>query len=218
MGPLLPSPPKPPGQMFLDHWLNPIAIFAAHWYFSIVLKPYIGTIRPVAITAAWFIIPVAVYLYQNVVLKAAAKRLFLEPLNDRGQLDTQSTSWKKYLQRRIDAVIVAPWSVILVGPALDGVFWLVLKGSEGTHSTIKSKQQLMVLTIVIFYWYLRIASSDGRLVTWCSFIIFAVIFANSLHGLIKAGLTAFGLLPYCALFFNMWMFKVVVGRMWRSRR
>lgn len=204
--------------MFLDHWFNPIAIFMAHWFFSRALRPYIGTARPVAVTVAWFVIPVVVYLYQNVVLKAAAKRLFLEPLNDRGRLHTQATSWTKDLQRRMDTTIVAPWSVVLFGPVLDGMFWLALKGSEGTQSSIESKQRLLISTIFVSYWYFYIGANDRKIVTWYYLISFSIVIADSLYKLVTVGLTVYGMIPYCVLLINIWIFKTTVDAMWRSRR
>jgi hypothetical protein len=40
-------------------------------------------------------------------MKRVAKRLFLEPLNDLGQLDLPSRPWSRKFRRRIDAALVA---------------------------------------------------------------------------------------------------------------
>jgi multidrug transporter EmrE-like cation transporter len=189
-----------------------------HGWFSGALKPYIGQARSRSVTVMWFVMPLIVYFHQHVIMKGSARRLFLEPLNDRGQLDRPSESWTGGLRRRVDVLVVAPWSVILAGPVLDCLFWLILKGSEGTQTTIHSKEQLIVATLTVSYWYLFIGTKQCKLTTWYYFFVTMVFFAAALHKLTTSGLTAYGLLPYLALFFNIWCFTWAVKHLRQDRK
>jgi hypothetical protein len=169
--------------MFQEHWFNPIATFVTHYYISGALEPYNGTIRPRIVTAALLIMPVMVYSYQSVIVKRAAERLFLEPLNDRGQLQQPFKSLPRRILHCIDTVIVAYWSVILFGPTLDGLFWLILKGSEGKNSIIPSKIDLFLRLNIVVQAYLCIWSIDthskaARTLLWCNTCVVLVVYAT----------------------------------------
>lgn len=223
LGPSLTTSSKSPGQMFLEHWLNPIAIFAAHGYISGALKPYIGSLRPRLVTTTWFILPIIVYLYQNFIMKEAAKRLFLEPLNDRGQSERPSKSWTRSFRRRLDTVIVAPWSVILVGPILDGLFWLGLKCSEGKHSTIYSKLKLLIALTYLSYWYLFIGTVGtkgwgAKIAGWYFLFVMMLLFIGAAHDLVIRGLTTGVLTQYLALFLNLLIFTWTIKTLRKDKK
>ncbi|KAH5429435.1 hypothetical protein HBI32_070870 [Parastagonospora nodorum] len=217
LGPLLTPSSKSPGQIFLDHWIDPIAIFLAHSYISSGLRPYIGTLRPKLDTLAWFIMPLLVYLYQKKIVKRAAKQLFLEPLNDRGQQNLAiSGSWTRRIRRQIDAAIVSYWSIILVGPIIDGLFFLALKGSEGKNCVIRSKLNLLVAVTYVSYWYLLVGFSGtkgwGRKFTgWYFYVLVALLCASATHDLVVLGPTTNVLTKYAVLCLNMF------GVVWISR-
>jgi hypothetical protein len=158
------------------------------------LEPYIGTIRPPLANAAWVIIPLVVYLYQRFILQQSAERLFLEPLNDSGQPSWPFKLGTRNLRRRIDAAMVAHWSVMLFGPALDGLFWIILKGSEGNRSTVHSKLHLLVRLTIIAQWYLAFGTRDpnnwmGRNEKWLFYCILVFFFAGVTYELYADGLT-----------------------------
>jgi hypothetical protein len=194
--------------MFLEHWLNPIAIVAAHALISGALKPYIGTLRPRVVNAAYVIMPATVYLYQTFIVDGAAKRLFLEPLNDRGQLQQISRSWTRSFRRRIDTAMTAHWAVILFGPVLDGLFWLMLKGSEGKDAAY-SKLKLFVAITYMAHWYLLIGTLGTRglgvkIAEWYYVVVVLVILGSAAHDLITSGLGRYGLMNYLILIVNLW--------------
>jgi hypothetical protein len=222
LGPLLTTSAKSPGQMFLEHWLNPFSIFTMHGLISGALKPYVGTLRPRVVKVTLFIMPLVVYLYQRIIMEGAAKRLFLEPLNDRGQLDRSSRSWTRRSRRRIDAAIVASWSVILVGPVIDVIFWLILKGSEGRHATY-SKSKLLIAVTYMSYWYLFIGTvgTNGRgakMAKWYYFVVVMLLFAGALHDLITLGLRRQVMLDYFSLFLNLFFFTWTIKVLRRDKR
>jgi hypothetical protein len=101
-----------------------------------------------------------VYLYQSVILQQTARRLFLEPLNDRGQPSWPFRFGTRNLRRRIDFAMVAHWSIMLFGPALDGLFWIVLKGSEGRRSAVNFKFHLVATLAMVAQWYLALGTRD----------------------------------------------------------
>lgn len=189
-----------------------------HWHLNSSLRPYIGTLRPYLITVAWFLIPLLVYLYQNVIMKGAATRVFLAPLNDRGQLGQPSATWAMKIRHCVDAAIVAPVSITLFGPVLDSLFWLAIKMSEGDQSTIRSKKSLAISTLTISYWYLTFMSNGWKFTTWYYFFAKTVIVAAIVHTVITEGPTAYGLVTYVALLFNIWVFQWTVRRMRKDKQ
>jgi hypothetical protein len=143
-------------------------------------------------------IPLIVFLYQNIVVKAAAGRLLLDPLNDRGQLE-RSRSWRTNLRHRADALITAPWAVNSFGLVLESLFWLMLKGSEGTHAAIASGERLIISLVLISYWYVYLCVGNVRVVTlyyYCTIVIFTGEF---LHRDVSVS-------DYISLFLNVWLF------------
>jgi len=189
-----------------------------HYHFSGSLRPFIGTLRPLLITAIWLVMPIVVYSYQHFIVKGAARRLFLAPLNDREQFHQPSRSRLGKLRYGLDTLIVHPWSVILVGPALDGLFWLILKGSEGRQAMIRSKKQLVISTLVVAYWYLFIGAVNWKLTKWSYFVVAATIIVGAMHELWTKGLTSYGMLQYIVLFVNLWMITFTFNALRRSSR
>ena len=189
-----------------------------HWHLNSSLRPYIGTLRPYLITVAWFLIPLLVYLYQNVIMKGAATRVFLAPLNDRGQLGQPSATWAMKIRHCVDAAIVAPVSITLFGPVLDSLFWLAIKLSEGDQCTIRSKKSLAISTLTISYWYLTFMSNGWKFTTWYYFFAKTVTVAAIVYTVITEGPTAYGLVTYVALLFNIWVFQWTVRRMRKDKQ
>lgn len=218
LGPLLDGSTKNPSQLFLEHWFNPIAVFGMHYYFSGGLSPFIGTLRPQLINVAWFVMPILVYTYQHFIVKGAARRLFLAPLNDRGQLQQPSRSPVSKLRHGLDTLIAHPWSVILVGPVFDGLFWLGLKASEGREATIRSKKRLVINTIVVLYWYLFIGAVRWKVTRWLFFVSVAAIVFGAMHDLWTEGLSSYGFVHYVVLFVNLWMVTFTMDRLRRDKQ
>jgi hypothetical protein len=101
-----------------------------------------------------------VHLFQSVMLQQPARRLFLEPLNDRGQPSWPSRFGTRNLRRRIDSAMDAHWSII--GPALDGLFWIVLKGSGGKRSAVELKFHLLATLAMVAQWYLALRTRESN--------------------------------------------------------
>lgn len=182
------------------------------------LTPYIGTTRPRSIMAAWFIIPFAVHLYQTVVLQQAAKRLFLEPLNHRGQPSWPFRLGARDLRRRIDAAMVAHWSVMLFGLALDGlfwIFWIILKSPEGKRFAVHSKFRLLFQLTIVAQWYLNLGMRDCNV--WLTrsskfLYICSVMFCFAeltTYGLYVVGLTLKLCLGYFILFLQVVLLSMI---------
>jgi hypothetical protein len=222
LGPLLTASSSSPEQILLKHRITPIAIFLAHSHISSALRPYLGTLRPVFVTAAWFLMPLTVYLYQENIVKAVAKRLFLEPLNDRGQQGLPSSSWTRRFRRRIDAAIVSSWSVILVGPIIDGLFFLTLKMSEGENFVIYSKFNLISAVTNVSYWYCYIGNwgnkSSGRSLTWLFWTSQALLCAAAAYNLVFFGLTAYLFEQCIVIFVNIFGIPWVSNYLLRTLR
>jgi hypothetical protein len=196
LGPLLNTSSKPPAEVVQEGWFNSVVVFVAHLAMMTSLEPYIGTIRPRLNMAAWFIIPLVVYLYQSVVLQQAAKRLLLNSINDRGHRSSSLSSRARRFRRRIDAAMVAHWPAILFGPALDGLFWIILKGSEGHGSTIRSKAVLFFQISVIAQWYLVFGTREkgewtAKVIPWSSKGLKIFWLASMMYNLLTFGLTWF---------------------------
>jgi hypothetical protein len=194
LGPLLSTSSKPLAEVVQGGWLNPVVIFIAHLGMMDALEPYIGTIRPRLIMAAWFIIPLVVYLYQSVVLQQAAKRLLLESINDRGHRSSSLRSQARSFRRRMDATMVAHWPAILFGPALDGLFWIIVKSSEGHGFTIRSKAVLFYQILVIVTWYLMFGTrKEGewtvKVILWLCKGLWMFWLAIMMYNLFTFGLT-----------------------------
>jgi hypothetical protein len=171
LGPLLTTSLEPPERLIQKYWFNPIAIFATHYSIWTAIEPrgaeevpYTGSIRPSLVRTAWFIMPIVVYLYQSVIVQHVAKRRFLEPLNYRGQQSWPSRFGTNNLRRRIDSAMVAHWSIMLFGPVLDGLFWIVLTGSEGNRSVKYFQFQLLVALPIVAQWYLTLGTKDPNFI------------------------------------------------------
>lgn len=208
--------------MFLEHWLNPIVILVAHALSSGALKPYIGTLRPRLVNAAYVVMPATVYMYQNFIVNSAAKRLFLEPLNDRGQLEQTSRSWARSSRRIVDKAITAHWGIVLFGPVLDGFFWLVLKGSEGKNAAY-SKLKLFVAVTYMAHWYLLIGTLGtrglgARIAERYYIAVVLVILGSAAHDIITSGLGRYGLMNYLVLIFNLWGCTYSIKSLSRGKR
>jgi hypothetical protein len=128
------------------------------------MAPYTDNVRPRFIKAAWFIIPPIVYLYQSIILQQAAKRLFLEPLNYRGQPSWPSRFGARNLRRRIESAMVAHWSAMLFGPIVDGLFWIILTASEGKRCVAHFKFHLLATLIMVVQWYVALGTKDPNVV------------------------------------------------------
>jgi hypothetical protein len=170
LGPLLTTSTEPPERLIQKYWFNPVAIFATHYSIWTAIEPYgavapyTGSIRLSFVRTACFIMPLVVYLYQSVFLQHVAKRRFLEPLNYRGQQGWPSRFGTKNLRRRIDSAMVAHWSIMLFGPVLDGLFWIVLRGSEGNNSVKYFQFQLLVALPIVAQWYLTLGTRDPNFI------------------------------------------------------
>jgi hypothetical protein len=151
-------------------------------------------------------IPLMVFLYQSIVVKAAAGRLLLDPLNDRGQLGQRSRSWRTNLRHRADALITAPWAVNSFGLVLESLFWLALKGSEGTHAAVASKERLIISLVLISYWYLYMCVDNVRVVTRFYYCTIGALIEGFLYDVVTVGLSAIGVSGYISLFLNVWLF------------
>jgi hypothetical protein len=180
--------------------------FLTHQWLTNGLKPFIGTLRPRIISTAWFMIPLMVFLYQSIVVKAAAGRLLLDPLNDRGQLGQRSRSWRTSLRHRADALITAPWAVNSFGLVLESLFWLALKGSEGTHAAVASEQRLIISLVLVSYWYVYMCVDNVRIVTRVYYCAIGALIEGFLYDVVTMGLSAIGVSEYMSLFLNVWLF------------
>jgi hypothetical protein len=194
LGPLLNTSSKPPTKLIREGWFYAVVIFIAHFIMMIALAPYIGTIRPRLIKAAWFIIPLVVYLYQSVVLQQAAKRLLLESINDRGYRGSSLRSRARSFRRRMDATMVANWPVILFGPTLEGLFWIIVKGSEGHGSTIRSKVVWLYQILALVQLYLVLGTREegewtAKVAPWLYKGLTMFWLAMLMHYLFTFGLT-----------------------------
>jgi hypothetical protein len=212
LGPLLTASLEPPELFIQKYWFNPVAVFAAHYSIWTALAPYVGEVRPRFIMATCVIMPLVVYLYQSVILQQAARRLFLEPLNDRGPPSSPYRFGTRNLRRRIDSAMVANWSVMLFGPALDGLFWLVLKGSEGKRSTVKYKFHLLATLAMVVQWYLVLGTRDpdvflGRRTQRLKICIMILCLAGLSYDLYTDGLT----LDVCSRYFELYL-QIVIAR------
>jgi hypothetical protein len=215
LGPLLTASLEPPEQLIQKYWFNPVAVFAAHYSIWTGLAPYIGEIRPLLIKAACFIIPLVVYLYQSVILQQTARRLFLEPLNDRGQPSWPFRFGTRNLRRRIDFAMVAHWSIMLFGPALDGLFWIVLKGSEGKRSAVEFKFHLLATLAIVAQWYLALGTRDpnvflGRGTRRLKICVMMLCFAGVSYDLYTNGPTWDVFLRYFELYLQVIMARSVI--------
>jgi hypothetical protein len=206
LGPRLSALPNLLIPVSINYWFSPLLAFLTHQWLTSGLKPFTGTLRPRIISTAWFIIPLIVFLYQSIVVKAAAGRLLLDPLNDRGQLGQPSRSWRTSLRHRADALITAPWAVNSFGLVLESLFWLVLKGSEGMHAAVASKERLVISLVFVSYWYLYMCVDNVRVVMLCYFFMITVFTTKFLHDIDTVGLSATGVSDYISLFLNVWLF------------
>jgi hypothetical protein len=134
---------------------------------------------------AWFVIPLIVFLHQSIVVKGAAGRLLLDPLNDRGQLGQPSRSWRTGLRHRVDSFITARLAVNFFGIVLEILFWLVLKGSEGTHATVGSETQLgFSYHFVVHWWRLYMIVGTVRVIEMSHYFMASVSIAGSLFDVV----------------------------------
>jgi hypothetical protein len=166
--------------------------------------------------------PATVYMYQNFIVNAAAKRLFLEPLNDRGQLEQMARSWARSFRRIMDTAITAHWGVILFGPVLDGCFWLALKGSEGKDAAY-SKLKLFVALTYMAHWYLLIGTLGTRglgakIAEWYYIAVVLVIIGSAAYDIVTSGLGRYGLMNYLVLIVNLWGCTYSIKSLSRGKR
>jgi hypothetical protein len=207
LGPLLTASLEPPERLSRKYWFNPVAVFATHYSIWAAIapcakastytetSPYTGSIRSDFIITAWFIMPLVVYLYQSVILQHVAKRRFLEPLSHRGQLSWPFRFGERNLRHRIDAALVAHWHIMLFGPVLDGLFWIILAGSGGMtfKGTFLSRFQLLLTLLMVAQWYLSLGTEDPNVVLGRDaqrFYIFLMVvgFARLVYDACTAGL------------------------------
>ncbi|KAF7675969.1 hypothetical protein GT037_005474 [Alternaria burnsii] len=173
LGPLLTVSLDPPERLIQKYWFNPVAIFATHYSIWTAIAPhgtktppYTGNTRLILIIPAWFIMPLVVYLYQSVILQHVAKRRFLEPLSYRGQPSWPFRFGERNLRHRIYAALVAHWHIMLFGPVLDGLFWIILvrSGRMTFKGTFLSRFQLLLTLLMVAQWYLSLGTEDPKVV------------------------------------------------------
>lgn len=188
---------EPLERLSQKYWFNPIAIFATHYNiwtviepfgtklapYSTKVPPFTGNIRPSFV--AWFIMPLVVYLYQNVILQHVAKRRLLEPLNYRGQPSWPFGSGERNIRHRIESAMVAHWHIILFGPVLDGLFWIILAGFV-RHSPKYFGFKLLVTIVMVTRWYVCLGTEDpnvvsGRHARRFYFLIIVLCFATLVY-------------------------------------
>jgi hypothetical protein len=143
-------------------------------------------------------IPLIVFLYQSIVVKAAVGRILLDPLNDRGQLE-RSRSWRTNLRHRADALITAPWAVNSFGLVLESLFWLALKGSEGSHAAVASKKRLIISLVLVSYWYVYFCVGNVRIMTLYYYCTILILTGERLHRYVTVS-------DYMLLFLDQWLF------------
>jgi hypothetical protein len=199
LGPRLSALPNSLTLVSTNHWLSPLLAFLTHRWFIRGLEPFTGTLRPRIISTAWFMIPLIVFLYQSIVVKAAVGRLLLDPLNDRGQLGQRSRSRRTSLRHRADALITAPWAINSFGLVLESLFWLALKGSEGTHAAVASKERLIISLVLISYWYVYLCVGNVRVVTLYYYCMIVILTRECLFHDVTVS-------SYISLFLNAWLF------------
>jgi hypothetical protein len=198
LGPRLSALPESLTLVSTNHWLSPLLAFLTHQWFTIGLEPFTGTLRPRIISTAWFMIPLIVFLYQSIVVKAAVGRILLDPLNDRGQLE-RSRSWRTNLRHRADALITAPWAVNSSGLMLESLFWLALKGSEGSHAAVASKKRLIISLVLVSYWYVYFCVGNVRIMTLYYYCTILILTGELLHRYVTVS-------DYMLLFLDQWLF------------
>lgn len=157
LGPLLKPPSKTtPERLLHEHRMNPTYTFFIHSIISSTTTLYIGPIRPGIDTAAWFLVPLAVYLYQRIIVKAALQRLLLD--NHRSHIHRPSarTSRVQTLRRRIDAVVTAHWTIVFFGLILDILFWLIF--SSHLQFSLYATYNLLFRLSALVYFYLKLGS------------------------------------------------------------
>jgi hypothetical protein len=218
LGPLLTASSGPPEKLVHKYWFNPVAILAAHYSIWTAVAPrgasgpYTDVVRPHLVIAACFIMPLVVHLYQSIILQQAAKRLFLEPINYRGQPNWPSGFGSRNLRRRIDSVMVGHWPIMLFGPALNSLFWIILAVSEGRDSQKYLKFQLLIALPIIAQWYVALGTSDrsvvkGRGIRWFYICIIILCFVGVLYDAYKDGPNEKVLIRYWELYL-----AIILGR------
>jgi hypothetical protein len=201
LGPRLSALPNSLTLVSINYWFSPLLAFLTHQWFTSGLEPFTGTLRPRIISTARFVVPLMVFLYQSIVVKAAARRLLLDPLNDRGQLGQRPRSWRTNLRHRADALIAAPWAVNSFGLILESLFWLALKGSEGSHAAVADKERLIISLVLVSYWYLYMCVDNVRVMTVYYFCTIVSLNIGFLHDIVTVGLS-----DCISFFLNMWLF------------
>jgi hypothetical protein len=205
LGPLLTASSGPPEKLVHKYWFNPVAILAAHYSIWTAVAPrgasgpYTDVVRPH-------------YLYQSIILQQAAKRLFLEPINYRGQPNWPSGFGSRNLRRRIDSVMVGHWPIMLFGPALNSLFWIILAVSEGRDSQKYLKFQLLIALPIIAQWYVALGTSDrsvvmGRGIRWFYICVIILCFVGVLYDAYRDGLKEDVLMRYRELYLT-----IILGR------
>jgi hypothetical protein len=194
LGPLLTASSEPPEQLVLKYWFNPVVVFAAHYSISTAVKPFTDENRRIIIGAAWFIVPSVVFLYQAIILQYLAKRRFLKPLNDRGQPSWPSRFVTRNIRRRMESAMVAHWYIMLFGPILDGLFWIILIGSEGKRSVDHLNFPLLASIVMIMQWYFGLGTSDPSIVLGTAakriyFVIIMLCFVGLVYDVYTKGFT-----------------------------
>jgi len=182
---------------------------------TVFLAPYLDKdhlrLEPLYVVfAVTFILPLLVCLYQSIILRQAAKRLFLEPLNDRGLLIRPFGPWKWQLLRLIDAMMTAHWTVLLVGPALDGLFWCILLGLERSSVDFSFKLELPLQITIIAHWYiaLGVRASNDRLkrIIRCTYVFTVLLwFAKVTYHWYKLRWAIVASLRYMCLIFQVFL-------------
>jgi hypothetical protein len=180
--------------------------FLAHGWFASGLAPFTGPLRPRIINTARFTIPLLVIVYQSIVVQAAAGRLALDPLHDRGPLGPRSRAWRTGLRHRADALITAPWAVYSCGLVLESLFWLALKGSEGSRAAVASKVQLVISLVLVSYWYLYMCVDNVRVMTLYYYCTITSLTMRYMNDDVIVGRSARGVSGYISWFLDVILF------------
>jgi len=104
---------------------------------------------------------------------------------------------------------------MLFGPALDGLFWIVLKGSEGKYSVVEFKFHLLATLAMVAQWYLALGTKDprvflGRATRWLKICIMIFCFAGVSYDFYTNGLTWDVCLRYFELYLQVVMARSVI--------
>jgi hypothetical protein len=135
-------------------------VYFMHGGMMLAMLP-LNSWRTMAATVGSGVMPAIVYGYQIIIVGGAARRLFLEPLKDRGRLSTISSSWKRGFEHYRDTILIHPWAVLLSGLVFEAIFWSLVKGSEGSALTFNRPVGMTVFFASAVATYLDIGLERG---------------------------------------------------------